>query len=43
MNPKEQSLHSKKGSVDSATLKQNRLVIDMQGPDGQKKKGFINI
>ena len=45
-NPKEQSLHSKKGSVDSAAIKhgqQPRLVIDMQGPDGQKRKGVINI
>ena len=39
-------MHSKKGSVDSAAMKQAqqpRLVIDMQGPDGQKKKGVINI
>lgn len=35
--PKEQTLHSKKSSVDSAVMKQGqqaRLVIDMHGPDG---------
>jgi len=39
-------LHSKKGSVDSAAMRhaqQPRLVIDLQGPDGQKRKGVINI